>query len=295
MTALIVTRSPRDLIASQTLNSLGALFLVSVMAFAGAAARSQQAPEQATPAQETVHASSTAAPDSNLLTIWSNSGFSGAIGSVSYQICGWLPKQSTTPANFKCYASGTLEGPLAGGDFDAVSPRPLLGSKSQPNSETVETPVYELDMPSSGIPSLLAYTKKDVITSKGVTTSTTATKSLSLTQLGTVGEGIAGFLLPVPGTANLIAGASSSPNVYLINPTKMTVIALISASSTSNTLFNPTVDVDGHIALTWYDGSTSFFSSKGVAMPTIPGGTGGALADGSPISATSGEVVISRP
>jgi hypothetical protein len=286
MTALIVTKSVRNVFAPQTVTKLCALFLGSVMTFAGTVACSQEAQEP-----ETVHASSTAAPDRNLMTIWSQTnGCACTIGTtiVSYQVCGWLPKESTTQAKFKCYPPVSLEGPVPGGYFDAAAYQPVLGSRSQTNSETIETAVYELDMPDAGFPILLAYTKKDVITSTGVASSVTGTKSLSITQLGSVvsNSGTTGTVMPVVGTSNLIVGTDASSTVCLVNPTKMTVVATLEAPSTSAVLGNASVDVFGHIALTWSDGSTTFFSSKGVALP-FDQSPGGALAISSPIKVAS--------
>jgi hypothetical protein len=222
----------------------------------------------------------TAAPDSNLVTIWSAT-------SPSYQVCGWLPKKSTTEANSVCSATVTLMGPLPGGLFDPVT-TPVMGARSYPTSHTVDTYVYLLDVPSTGSPMLLTYIKKDVITSTGITSAITPIKG-SPFSLPWLSGGSVAYLIPIVGSSNLLVITDTSIRAALVNPTKPALVTLIDLTSRALPS-TATVDALGHMAVKWADGTATFYNSSGVALQlnlTAPSSTG-YLADGAPESYIQG-------
>ena len=273
MSDLCIPNSPRNLFALGTFRKFAVLFLGSAIALAGAIALSQEAPESVLPAA--------AAADANLVTIWSAT-------SPSYQVCGWLPKKSTTEANSVCSASVTLVGPLPGGGFDPVT-KPMMGPRSYPNSHTVDTYVYLLDVPATGSPMLLSYIKKDVVASTGITSTITPVKGspFSLPWLSPDAEC---WLIPVIGSSNLLVITNLDIRAVLVNPTKPALLALLDLPDRSRPT-TVTTDTLGHIALGWTDGAVSFYNSSGVALPlnlTAPTSTG-YLADGTRESYIQGQ------
>lgn len=279
MSDLCIANAPRNLFAFGTFRKFAVLFLGSAIALAGATALSQEATED-------VHVDATAVPDANLVTIWSAT-------TPSYQVCGWLPGKSKTEANSVCSETVTLVGPLPGGLFDPVT-APVMGARSYPNHDTVDTFVYLLDVPITGTPMLLTYIKKDVITSTGITSTITPIKGspFSLPWLGGDTSAIptAGYLIPVVGTSNVLVISSISIRTALVNPTKPALVTLIN-SPTRSLPSTATVDTLGHIAVTWADGTETFYNSSGVALPlnlTAPSSTG-YLAGGDPESSIPGQ------